>query len=80
MTYIIDEYLDFLNEAKKRSRATITKKTKIKRAQSTMSTAMARKRNDPMYRLMKKYCDTCKGYRDKVHKKYATRTISRARK
>lgn len=76
----LDNYLDYLYEAKTRSRTTISKKTKIKRAQSTMSTAMARKRNDPMYKLMKKYCDMCKGYREKVHKKYATRNISRARK
>lgn len=69
-----------LNEAKRQSRTTITKKTKIKRASSQMSTAMARKRNDPTYKLMKRYCGLCKQYREKIHKKYRSKTISRARR
>ena len=72
---------EYLDEARKqRSRTTISRKTKIKRAHGQLSTAMARKRNDPLYKMMKKYCDMCKSYRAKVHKKYAGRTRSQARR
>ena len=75
------EYLDSLIEARKsRSRTTISRKTKIKRAHGQLSTAMARKRGDPQYKMMKKYCDLCKKYRATVHKKYAGRTRSASRR
>ena len=79
---ILNTYLQDLQEAsrKQRSRATISRKTKIKRSQGQLSTAMARKRGDPQYKMMKKYCDLCKKYREKVHKKYAARNRSKARK
>jgi len=80
MSYIND-YLNMLQEARKqRSRATISRKTKIKRAQGQLSTSMARKRGDPLYKMMKKYCDRCKDYRKKVHKKYAGRTRTASRR
>ncbi len=72
----------FLDEAsrKQKSRHSVTRKTKIKRSQSQLSTAMARKRGDPLYKMMKKYCDRCKDYRIKVHKKYASRNRIAARR
>lgn len=78
---LIDKYLAQLQEARKqRGRVTISRKTKIKRSQGQLSTAMARKRGDPLYKMMKKYCDKCKDYRKKVHKKYAGRTRSKSRR
>lgn len=79
---IVESYLEELQEAqrKQKSRHSVTRKTKIKRSQSQLSTAMARKKGDPQYKMMKKYCDLCKKYREAVHKKYAGRTRSAARK
>lgn len=78
---MLNDYLEYVQEARKaRSRTTISRKTKIKRAQGQLSTSMARKGNDPLYKMMKKYCDMCKSYRTKVHKKYAGRTRSKARR
>ena len=81
MNYL-NNYLDDLQESRRKqiSRATITRKTKIRRAQSQLSTGMAKKRGDPLYKMMKKYCDLCKKYREKLHKKYAGRTRSQARR
>ena len=78
---ILEEYLDLLYEAPKRTtRTTVKKQTKIKRSTSQMSTAMARKKNDSQYKMMKKYCELCKQYRERIHKKYASKNRSRARK
>jgi len=79
----LDGYLDDLQEGKRRkqlSRHSVSRKTKIKRSQSQLSTGMAKKRGDPLYKMMKKYCDLCKKYREKLHKKYAGRTRSKARR
>ncbi len=76
---VLDRYLASLNEVKKASRIKITKKTKIKRATSQMSTVMARNRNDPMYEQMKLYCGKCKELKDKIHKKYAAKNRARAK-
>ena len=77
---LIDEYLKRLNEAKRTSITKVRRQTKIKRSTSQMSTAMARKKNDSLYRQMKRYCDLCKQYREKVHRKYASRNRARARR
>jgi hypothetical protein len=79
---LVNEYLEYIQEAnrKQKSRTTISRQTKIKRSQGQLSTSMARKGNDPLYKMMKKYCDMCKSYRTKVHKKYAGRTRSQARR
>ena len=77
---IIKNYLRELQEAKRTTRSKSTRQSKIKRATSQMSTAMARKKNDSLYKQMKMYCDKCKLYRERVHKKYASRNRSRARK
>ena len=67
---MLNDYLEDLQEGRKqRSRTTISRKTKIKRSQGQLSTAMARKKGDSLYKMMKKYCDMCKSYRTKVHKK-----------
>lgn len=80
MVTIQELYLELLDEAKRTSRTVVTRQTKIKRATSQLSTAMARKKNDPAYKMMKMYCEKCKKYRDKIHQKYAPRTRSRARR
>jgi len=78
---MLNDYLDDLQEGRKqRSRTTISRKTKIKRSQGQLSTAMARKKGDALYKMMKKYCDMCKSYRTKVHKKYAGRTRAQSRR
>lgn len=79
---IVDTYLEDLQEAsrKQKTRVTVSRQTKIKRAQSQLSTAMAREKNDPQYKLLKRYCDLCKKYREVVHNKYAARNRSKARK
>jgi len=77
---IIDTYLQTLHEAKRTSRTTVRRQTKIKRATSQMSTATARKKNDSLYKQMKFYCGKCKDYRERIHKKYASRNRSRARR
>jgi hypothetical protein len=65
---------------KQKSRHSVTRQTKIKRSQSQLSTSMARKKGDPLYKMMKKYCDRCKDYREKVHTNYASRNRSAARR
>jgi hypothetical protein len=79
----LNNYLTSLQEAGRRkqvTRVSITRKTKIKRSQSQLSTGVAKQKGDPLYKMMKKYCDLCKKYREKIHKKYAGRTRSKARK
>ena len=70
----------FCQEAKKRSRTTVTRQTKIKRSASQRGTAEARKRNDPTYKHMKRFCDKCKEFREKIRKKYAHRHKAAARR
>ena len=54
---LIEELEDLLvSEARKRtSRSTVTRKTKIKRATGQLSTAAARRKNDPLYKRMLYY-------------------------
>jgi hypothetical protein len=79
---ILESYLENLHEAarKQKGRVTVTRQTKVKRSQSQLSTAMARQKGDPQYKMMKRYCDLCKKYREMVHKKYAARNRSKALK
>ena len=77
----IDQIINFyLEESKKTSMSRTTKKTKIKRATSQLASIEARKRNDPLYVKMKKHKDLYLKYREKIHKKYNTRVLSKARK
>ena len=70
----------FCNEYKKTTRSKVTRSTKIKRAASQMGTAAARNKQDPLYKQMKKFCDKCKEFREKLKKKYAHRYKSAARR
>lgn len=78
---LLDEYLDILNEKPKRtSRAKISRQTKIKRATGQMGTAMARKKNDPIYKRMVYFRTQYFKYREMIRKKYSPRVRSRARR
>jgi len=78
---LLDEYLNILNEKPKRTtRSTISRNTKIKRATGQMGTAMARKKNDPMYKRMIYFRDNYFKYREMIRKKYSPRVRSRARR
>jgi len=70
-----------LSEARKRtSRTTVSRQTKIKRATGQMSSAAARKRNDPLYKRMIHFREKYYKYRAAIHKKYSPRVRSRARR
>ena len=77
---LTDDYLDILQEVKKTSITKTTRQAKIKRTTSHLASIEARKRGDSLYRQMKKYCEMCKKYRKKIHKKYSPRVRSRARR
>ena len=77
----IDDALNYyLGEAKRSSITRTTRNTKIKRATSQLASIEARKRGDSQYKQMKKFCDLCKKYRETIHKKYASRVRSKARR
>ncbi len=70
-----------LSEARKRtSRTTVSRQTKIKRATGQMSSAAARKKNDPLYKRMIHFREKYYKYRAAIHKKYSPRVRSRARR
>lgn len=78
---VLDEYLNVLTEKPKRTtRSTISRNTKIKRATGQMGTAMARKKNDPIYKRMIYFRDQYFKYREMIRKKYSPRVRSRARR
>jgi len=78
---LIENAIDsFFDEGKRTSVTRTTRKTKIKRATSQLASVEARKKNDSLYKQMKRYCDLCKKFRERVHKKYASRVRSRARR
>jgi len=69
-----------LDEAKRTSRTTINRTTKIKRATGQLASIEARRRNDPLYKRMVKYRDLYFKYRDMVHRKYSPRVRTKARR
>ena len=73
-------YLDEMEEAKRTSRSTITRQTKIKRATGQLATSMARKKNDPIYKRMIYFRTQFYKYREMIRKKYSPRVRSRARR
>ena len=78
---IVDEYLQYLEEKPKRTtRSTISRQTKIKRATGVLGTAMARKKNDPIYKRMIYFRDQYYKYREMIRKKYSPRVRSQARR
>lgn len=81
MDDILKEDLEnVLSEAKRTSRSRTTRKTKIKRATGQMASAVARKRNDPLYKRMIHYRELYYKYRASIHKKYGPRVRSKARR
>lgn len=81
MDDMIDQLVDkYLSEAKRTSRTTISRQTKIKRATGQLASIAARKRNDPLYKRMVKYRELYYKYRDMLHRKYSPRVRSRARR
>lgn len=83
---MLEELVDLLSdedlsEARKRtSRTTVSRQTKIKRATGQMSSAAARKKNDPLYKRMIHFREKYYKYRAAIHKKYSPRVRSRARR
>jgi len=77
---LINRAIESFFEGKRTSITRTSRKTKIKRATSQLASVEARKKNDTLYKQMKKYCDMCKKYRERVHKKYASRVRSKARR
>lgn len=77
---MLNKYLSYLYEAKRTSITKVKRKTKIRRATSSMATSMARKKNDSLYKNMIKYRQLYLKYRSMVHKKYSARTRSKARR
>jgi hypothetical protein len=77
---IVDDYLEQIQEAKRTSRTTISRQTKIKRATGQLASITARKRNDPLYQRMVKYRDLFYKYREMLHAKYSPRVRSQARR
>jgi len=70
-----------LDEAPKRTtRHTVSRQTKIKRATGQLGTAMARKKNDPLYKRMIYFRDQYYKYREMIRKKYSPRVRSKARR
>lgn len=81
MTQKLDSLTDhILNEAKRTSRTTVTRATKIKRATGQLASIEARRRNDPIYKRMIYYKDLYFKYRAMIHKKYSPRVKTRARR
>ena len=79
-SFLVDNYLQFIEEAKRTSRTRVTRQTKIKRATSQLASIEARKRNDSAYKNMIRYRDLYFKYREIIHKKYSARVRSKARK
>jgi hypothetical protein len=67
-------------ETKTPSNSTMTRATKIKKAQSVLSTAAARRRNDPLYKKMIYYRELYYKYRALVHRRYGPGTNAQARR
>ena len=81
MTQKLDPLTDhILNEAKRTTRTTVSRATKIKRATGQLASIEARKRNDPIYKRMIYYRDLYFKYRSMIHKKYSPRVKTRARR
>lgn len=67
-------------DSKTPSTSTMTRATKIRKSQSVLSTAAARRRNDPLYKKMIYYRELYYKYRALVHRKYGPGTKAQARR
>ena len=77
---LTEQVLEDLQEAKRTSRTTLSRQTKIKRATGQLASVTARKRNDPIYKRMVKYRELYYKYRAMIHRKYGPRVRSKARR
>lgn len=77
---ILDEYLQKIQEAKRRSISTISRQAKISRATGAIATSMARQKNDPLFKRMQFHKKKWQEYKKQLMKKYANRARPRARK
>lgn len=82
---LLEEFLDLiqednLDEVKRTTRSVVTRKAKINRAIGSLSTGMAKKKNDPMYKMMIKHKTMYKKYKAQLVRKYRGRVVSRARR
>ncbi len=71
---------DITEAAKRTTRTTVSRQTKIKRATGQLASVAARQRNDPIYKRMTHYRDLYFKYREMIHKKYGPRVRSKARR
>lgn len=78
MPSLLEDYLVHIAESKRTSITKVTRQTKIKKATGQLSSIMARKKNDPLYKRMIYYRDLYYKFREMVHKKYGPRVRSRA--
>ena len=69
-----------INEAKATSVSRVTRQAKISRATGQLASVQARRMNDPLYKKMIYYRDLYRKYKERVHKKYAPRVRSKARR
>jgi hypothetical protein len=77
---ILQKYLDELQEGKRTSITRVTRETKIKRATGQLASKEAKDRGDSLYDKMIRYRELYFKYRDRIHKKYAPRVRSKARR
>ena len=78
--YLIIKMGEDITEAKRTTRTTVSRQTKIRKAAGQLASSEARKRNDPLYQRMVKYRDLYYKYRRMIHKKYGPRVRSKARR
>jgi len=77
---IIGKYLTKIQEAKRRSISTISRQAKIARATGSMAAAVAKKKNDPLYKKMIYHKSMWKKYKNQVMRKYSARVRAQARR
>jgi len=77
---VITSINNCLNEVKRTSISRITRKTKINRAVGSLSSAAAKKANDPLYKKMMFHRSQYRKYKEQLMKKYKYRVIAKARK
>lgn len=78
MTWL--DNLEEIYEAKQASTRRVTRGEKISRAIGSLAISMAKRRNDPDYKQMKKYLDLYRKHKSKIIKKYGPKVRSQARK
>jgi hypothetical protein len=67
-------------DSKTPSNSVTSRATKIRKAQSALSTAAGRRRNDPLYKKMLFYREQYYKFRALLHRKYGPGTSAQARR